>query len=195
MSTRIGTSVGVWNSNQIASLESGFSAFGGRNISVQSDKPFYISRLNFKTIKTSLGITWSEYNKREKLVKKYKEQGVLLSQLNDFYRKFKVRGGGTLEQFDSFVADQRLIAEAKEREEAELLKRLKEEEEKKAISDSNLFPPDETELNQKDPLTDDELKSNYDTKPMIAPKKNNLLIYGVIGFVALVGIVILIKRK
>ena len=195
MSTRIGTSVGVWNENQIASLETGFSPFGGRNVSsLQSDKPFYLSRLNIRTVRTSLGISWSEYSKRGKLVKKYSEQGVSLGQINDFYRKFKLRGGGTLEQFDSFVADQRLIAEAKEREEAELLKRLKEEEEKKAISDSNLFPPDE-EQNTYDPKTDDELKSNYDTKSMIAPKKNNLLIYGVIGFVALVGVIILIKRK
>ena len=194
MSRRIGTSVGVWNENQIASLETGFSAFGGRNVSIQKDYPFYIGSLNFKFIRRDLGISNSEYSKRRKLVQKYKEQGVLLPQLNDFYRKFKVRGGGTLEQFDSYVADQKLIAQAKEREEAELLKRLKEEEEKKAISDSNLFPPVE-EQNPTDPLTDDELKSNNNTKPMIAPKKNNLLIYGVIGFVALVGIVILIKRK
>ena len=194
MSTRIGTSVGVWNENQIASLETGFSAFGGRNLSVQSEYPFYIDRLSMRDVRFKLGLNYSEYRKRASLVKKYKEQGVSLAQLNDFYRKFKVRGGGTLEQFDSFVADQRLIAEAKEREEAELLARLKEEEEKKAISDSNLFPPVE-EQNAYDPPTDDELKSNYDTKPMIAPKKNNLLIYGVIGFVALVGVIILIKRK
>jgi hypothetical protein len=58
-----------------------------------------------------------------------------------------------------------------------------------------LFPPDETELNPIDPLTDDELKSNYNTKPIVTPKKSNLLIYGVIGVVALVGIIILIKRK
>ena len=89
MSTRIGTSVGVWNENQIASLETGFSAFGGRNVSIQSDKPFYMSRLNFRTIRTSLGITWSEYSKRGKLVKKYNEQGVMLPQLNEFYRMLR----------------------------------------------------------------------------------------------------------
>lgn len=198
MSNHIGTSVGVWNSGNKVYPNSEYSNFARNRFNVGNStwgKPFYTSSLNFKQVYQSLGIQWKEYSNRKKLVTKYAEQGVTVPQINSFYEKFKTRGGGTLEQFDSFIADQRLIADAQAKEEAELLARLKEEEKKKAISDSNLFPPDETELNPIDPLTDDELKSNYNTKPIVTPKKNNLLIYGVIGVVALVGIIILVKRK
>lgn len=188
----IGISVGEWSDNQYTNFGSGFSAFGGRNLSLQSDYPFYMSSLNFKTIRTSLGITWSEYSKRGKLVKKYKEQGVLLPQLNDFYRKFKVRGGGTLEQFDSFVADQRLIAQAKEREEAELLKRLKEEEEKKVISDLNLFPPkDEDTTVTKDKTT---VKQTLIGEKQ-TDKKPNYLLFGLIGLGVIIGGFLIFKKK
>ena len=207
MSTRIGTSVGVWNENQIASLETGFSNFGatapfGNSTRIGSTqnatiKPFYIERLSMRNASRDLGVNWSEYSKRGKIVKKYKSEGIFLPQLNEYWKKYLLRGNDwkNLNAFEKFISDQRLIKKAKEREEAELLARLKEEEKKKAISDSNLFPPDETELNPIDPLTDDELKSNYNTKPIDTPKKSNLLIYGVIGVVALVGIIILIKRK
>lgn len=200
MSNHIGISQGVWNSNQIGSLETGFSnsesSFsGGRySSSYTKDYPFYKRGLNMRSVRGSLGINYTEYVKRMQLVNKYVKQGLTIPQINNFHEKFKKRGGGSLQQFDSFIPDQRLIADAQEREEAELLARLKEEEKKKAISDSNLFPPDE-ELNPTDPLTDDELKSNNNTKPIVTPKKSNLLIYGVIGVVALVGIIILVKRK
>ena len=187
MSTRIGTSVGVWNENQIASLESGFSNASG----------FFSSgylRGNPRAVKMRMGSR--EFGNRKNLYLKFtREMGLNEPQLNEFWSKWLIKGNSKSDGFEQFVKEQLLIQQAKEREEAELLKRLKEEEEKKAISDSNLFPPNEQELNTTDPLTDDELQSNSNTKPMIAPKKNNLLIYGVIGFVALVGIVILIKRK
>jgi hypothetical protein len=185
MSTRIGTSVGVWNENQIASLESGFSnASGFFSRSYLSGNP--------RAVRMRMG---RDFAKRKNLYLKFtREMGLKDPLINSFWSKWLIKGNTNSDGFEQFVKEQLLIQQAKEREEAELLKRLKEEEEKKAISDSNLFPPVE-EQNPTDPLTDDELKSNNNTKPMIAPKKNNLLIYGVIGFVALVGIVILIKRK
>jgi hypothetical protein len=187
MSNNLGSSVGVWNENQIASLETGFSNASG----------FFSSdylRGNPRTVRFKLG--YSEFNKRKNLYLKFtREMGLNSAQLNDFWSKWLIKGNSKSDGFEQFVKEQLLIQQAKEREEAELLARLKEEEKKKAISDSNLFPPDETELNPIDPLTDDELKSNYNTKPIVTPKKSNLLIYGVIGVVALVGIIILIKRK
>lgn len=190
MSTRIGTSVGVWNENQIASMQGGFSNISGATPSFFSSS--YLSG-NPRSVKFRMGN--SEFAKRKKLYLKFtREMGLNSAQLNAFWSKWLIKGHSKSDGFEQFVKEQLLIQQAKAKEEAELLKRLKEEEEKKAISDSNLFPPVE-EQNTYDPKTDDELKSNNNTKPMIAPKKNNLLIYGVIGFVALVGIVILIKRK
>lgn len=194
MSNHIGISQGVWNSNQIGSLKYGFSnsessfAGGRGSSSYTRDYPFYKSGLNMRTVRGSLGINYTEYRKRKVLVNKYVKQGLTILQINNFHEKFKIRGGGSLEQFESFISDQRLIADAKEREEAELLERLKEEEKKKAISDSNLFPPDEV-------ISNEEKDVSNNVQLATPPKKNNLLIYGVIGVVALVGIIILIKRK
>lgn len=199
MSNHIGTSVGVWNSGNKVYPNSEYSnARGsGSTIDYTSGKPFYISRLNFRRIRTSLGISYKEYTERGKLVKKYSEQGLTVPQINNFYKKFKLRGGGTLEQFDTFIADQRLIADAQEREEAELLARLKEEEKQKAISDSNLFPPsvDNPTGGISSGSTTSTGSTNVPDSAFDTPKKNDLLIYGVIGVVALVGIIILVKRK
>ena len=48
----------------------------------------------------------------------------------------------TLEQFDSFIADQRLIAEAQGKRRSRTTCKIKRgRKDKKRISDSNLFPP------------------------------------------------------
>ncbi len=187
MSNLIGTSAGVWNENQIASLETGFSNASG----------FFSSgylRGNPRSVRSRMGST--EFNNRKKLYLKFtREMGLNDAQLNEFWSKWLIKGNSKSDGFEQFVNEQLLIQQAKQREEDELLKRLKEEEKKKEISDLNLFPPNEQELNPSDPLTDDELESGYNTRPMVTPKKNNLLIYGGIGVVALVGIIILVKRK
>jgi hypothetical protein len=186
MSNHIGTSVGVWNSGNKVYPNSEYSNASG----------FFSSnflRGNPRAVWMKMGRT--EFNNRKKLYLKFtREMGLNDVLLNEFWQKWKIRGGKNSDGFEQFVNEQLLIQQAKEKEEAELLARLKEEEKQKAISDSNLFPPVE-EVNPTDPLTDDDLKSNNNTKPIDTPKKNNFLIYGVIGVVALVGIIILVKRK
>ena len=190
MSNHIGTSVGVWNENQIATLETGFTNISGATPSFFSSS--YLSG-NPRSVKFRMGN--SEFAKRKKLYLKFtREMGLNSAQLNAFWSKWLIKGNSKSDGFEQFVNEQLLIQQAKAREEAELLARLKEEEKKKVISDSNLFPPVE-EVNPTDPLTDDDLKSNNNIKAIVTPKKSNLLIYGVIGVVALVGIIILIKRK
>jgi hypothetical protein len=180
MSNHIGTSVGVWNENQIASLETGFSNASG----------FFSSdylRGNPRAVRFKMGS--SEFSKRKKLYVKFtREMGLNSAQLNEFWSKWLIKGNSKSDGFEQFVKEQLLIQQAREREEAELLERLKEEEKKKAISDSNLFPPDEVIINEEKDVSNN-------VQLATPPKKNNLLIYGVIGVVALVGIIILIKRK
>lgn len=180
MGNNLGSSVGVWNENQIASLETGFSNASG----------FFSSdylRGNPRVIRARLGS--SEFSKRKNLYLKFtREMGLNDAQLNEFWSKWLIKGNSKSDGFEQFVKEQLLIQQAKEREEAELLARLKEEEKKKAISDSNLFPPDEV-------ISNEEKDVSNNVQLATPPKKNNLLIYGVIGVVALVGIIILIKRK
>lgn len=187
MSNLIGTAVGVWNSGNKVYPNSEYSNASG----------FFSSsylRGNPRSVWMRMGR--SEFAKRKKLYLKFtREMGLNDAQLNEFWSKWLIKGNSKSDGFEQFVKEQLLIQQAKEKEEADLLKRLKEEEKKKEISDLNLFPPNEQELNPTDPLTDDDLQSNSNTKPMFTPKKNNLLIYGGIGVVALVGIIILVKRK
>ena len=198
MSTIIGTSVGDWNTSKKVYPNSEYSNARGRGSSSYTrDYPFYKSGLHFRTVFNALGINYSEYRKRKQLIDKYAEQGLTVPQINNFYDKFKLRGGGTLEQFDSFIADQRLIAEAQAREEAELLAKLKEEEKKKAISDSNLFPPsvDNPTGGVSGGSTTTSGSTNVPDSAFDTPKKSNYLLYGAIGLVVVVGGIILIRRR
>lgn len=199
MSTIIGTSVGDWNTSKKVYPNSEYSNARGRGSTrdYTSGKPFYKSGLHFRTVFSQLGISHSVYKKRKELVNKYVEQGLTVPQINNFYEKFKLRGGGSLEQFDSFIADQRLIADAMAREEAELLARLKEEEKKKAISDSNLFPPsvDNPTGGISSGSTTTTGSTNVPDSAFDTPKKSNYLLYGAIGLVVVVGGIILIRRR
>jgi len=205
MSTTIGTSVGEWNTSSKVYPNSEYLNARGRGSTrdYTSGKPFYKSGLHFRTVFSQLGVSYKEYGKRKKVVNKYVEQGLTVPQINNFYEKFKLRGGGSLEQFDSFIADQRLIAEAQAREEAELLARLKEEEKKKAISDSNLFPPSvdnptggvsggSTTTSGSNTTSG---STNVPDSAFDTPKKSNYLLYGAIGLVVVVGAIILIRRR
>ena len=199
MSTHLGTSVGVWNTGNKVYPNSEYSNARGRGSTrdYTIGKPFYKTGIHFRNVFSQLGINYKEWTKRGKVVNKYVEQGLTVPQINNFYEKFKLRGGGTLEQFDSFIADQRLIADAMAREEAELLAKLKEEEKQKQISDSNLFPPsvDNPTGGISSGSTTTSGSTNVPDSAFDTPKKSNYLLYGAIGLVVVVGTIILIRRR
>lgn len=206
MSTTLGTSVGDWNTSKKVYPNSEYSNFArGRGSSTSTKQyPFYIPNIYGRNLRFKLGISSSrDYLKRKDIVSKYGNQGFSLAQINDLWDKFKLRGGGTLEQFDSFIADQRLLEEARAREEAELLEKLKEEERQKEISDSNLFPPSVDNptggvsggSTTTSGSTNTTGSTNVPDSAFDTPKKSNYLLYGAIGLVVVVGAIILIRRR
>lgn len=191
----VGYAVGDWNSGKkvypnLEYLNGGYSNLGGRGGFNTSDKiyPFYQDRLNMRTSVSTLGISWSKLRERKQIVDDFKNKGLNILQINEYFRTFQLRGGSKTDTdgFVSYLNDQLLLQTAKEKEEEELLEKLKEEEKQKEISDLNLFPPKV-----------DEPKNDTSTMPkdFVEESKPNYLLYGGIGIAVLVGGYLIFKRK
>jgi LPXTG-motif cell wall-anchored protein len=148
---------------------------------------FYDGYKSFRDAPIEHGVSSKEYVKRGQLVSKLEKQGISKAKIENYWNLYKLRDGDlkNTNSFETFINNQRLIAQAKEREEAELLKRLKEEERKKEISDSNLFPPKKEDTGS---LT------NTST-PKTDKKQPNYLLYGGIGLGVLIGAFLIFKKK
>ena len=133
-----------------------------------------------------MGISAKEYRKRAEVVEKFEKQGVSLVRINNYWEKYKLRGGSnSLQDFELFIKQQRLLDEAQRKNEEELISKLEEEQKKKEISDLNLFPEETEPLPQPEP---DNVTISEESKP-------NYLLYGGIGLAVLLGGIIIYKRK
>ena len=149
MSNTIGTSVGVWNTNNQEKF---------LNV---SGKPFYKSRLNFRTVNSQLGINYKEYIKRGLIFKDLKDNlGLSEFQINSFYDDWQVRGNSGSEGFKDFILNQLLLQEAKLKEEERLLEQLKKEEKDKVLSDLNILDNEPHTLDAELPNSLEKKKSN-----------------------------------
>jgi len=177
MSNTIGTSVGVWNTNN----QEKFLNVGG--------KPFYKSRLNFRTVSSQLGINYTEYRKRGLIFKDLKDNlGLSEFQINSFYDDWQVRGNSGSEGFKDFILNQLLLQEAKLKEEERLLEQLKKEEKDKVLSDLNILDNEPPTLDAELPISQNSLEK----------KKSNttkyILYIGIALAISVTGYV-LYKRK
>ena len=192
----IGHAVGDWNSGKKVYPNPEFVNFGNAFGKQQdSIKPFFLNYKVGRNLYFELGISAKEYRKRKAIVEKYEKQGVSLVQLNDFWEKYRLRGNNekNLIAFDQFIIQQRLLQEAEIKREEELIAQLEEEERKREISDSNLFPSNDDSTSPLDliPLEPNNLRLSS----VAEQSKPNYLLYGGIALAVLVGGLIIYKRR
>jgi len=187
MST-VGYAVGDWNSGKKVYPNPEYLNMRGGFTTSNKIYPFYQDRLNMRTSVSALGINWFKARERKKIVDDFKNKGLNILQINEYFKTFQLRGGSITDTdgFVSFLNNQLLLQTAKEKAEEELLEKLKEEEKQREISDLNLFPPKV-----------DEPKNDTSTMPkdFVEESKPNYLLYGGIGIAVLVGGYLIFKRK
>jgi len=148
---------------------------------------FYDGYKNHRDAPIEHGVSFTEYRKRGQLVSNLEKQGISKAKIENYWDLYKLRDGDekNTNSFETFINNQRLIQQAQLIAEKELLEKLKAEEEKKIINDSNLFPPKKEDTGS---LT------NTST-PTIDKKEPNYLLYGGIGLGVLIGAFLIFKKK